>query len=220
MKKIIIIFFGPPGSGKGTQSDVLGQKLKLPVVSPGELLRHEEEAKTKIGHLVSKNLANGKLAPDGIVDKILMIRLAKPDAKQGFILDGYPRSKSQLEWFEKKIAKNLKSAEKIIAIYIDVSDKEVLFRIGGRRVCDCGAAYHLKYNPPIHAGVCDLCGRKIKRRDDDKPKIVKERLSYFHKSIRPILNYFKKNFFYINIDGEQSIKAIEQEIFKKINELK
>lgn len=216
MKKIIILFFGPPGSGKGTQSDILGQKLKLPVISPGELLRHEEEAKTKIGHLVAKNLANGKLVSDDIIDKMLNARLARPDAKSGFILDGYPRSKPQLELFKKKLKKISDAKDKIVAIYIAVSDKEVKARIGGRRVCDCGAAYHLKYNPPIHTGVCDLCGKRLKQREDDKPKIIKDRLKHFHKVMKPIMRYFKNNYFYIEVDGEQSIKEIEKEIIVKV----
>jgi len=220
MKKTIILFFGPPGSGKGTQSDALGQKLNLPVISPGELLRHEEEKITKLGLLVSKNLANGKLVSDSIIDKILSARLVRPDARRGFILDGYPRNKSQLEWLKKKIKRISKIEDKIIAIHINVSDREVKSRIGGRRVCDCGAAYHLKHNPPIHIGLCDLCGKKLKQREDDKPKIVKERLSHFRKSIKSIVGYFKKNYTFINVDGEQSIKAIELEITKKINELK
>ena len=116
MKKTIILFFGPPGSGKGTQSDALGQKLNLPVISPGELLRHEEEKRTKLGLLVSKNLANGKLVSDSIIDKILSARLVRPDARRGFILDGYPRNKSQLEWLKKKI-KRMSYSLSIILIF-------------------------------------------------------------------------------------------------------
>jgi len=216
MRKTIIIFFGPPGSGKGTQSDMLGQKLKLPVISPGELLRHEEEKKTKLGLLVSKNLASGKLVPDNIIDTMLNARLARPDTKRGFILDGYPRSKPQLELFKKKLKKISSIGDKLIAIYIDVSDKEVKSRISGRRVCDCGAAYHLKYNPPIHLGLCDLCGKRLKQREDDKPKIIKDRLAHFRKIIKPIIHYFKNHYIYIKIDGEQSIKEIEREIIAKV----
>jgi len=216
MKKTIIIFFGPPGSGKGTQSDMLGQKLKLPVISPGELLRYEEEKRSKLGLQVSKSLASGKLVPDVIIDKMLNARLARTDTKRGFILDGYPRNKPQLESLKKKIKKIFKINDKLVAIYITVSDREVKARISGRRVCDCGAAYHLKYNPPIHSGVCDLCGKKIKQRNDDKPKIIEERLKHFHKVIKPIINYFKKQYIYIKIDGEQSIKEIEKEIIKKV----
>ena len=216
MKKTIIIFFGPPGSGKGTQSDMLGQKLKLPVISPGELLRYEEEKRSKLGRQVSKSLASGKLVPDGIIDKMLNTRLARTDTKRGFILDGYPRNKPQLESLKKKIKKIFNINDKLTAIYIDVSDREVKSRISGRRVCDCGAAYHLKYNPPIHSGVCDLCGKRIKQRNDDKPKIIEERLKHFHKVIKPIINYFKKQYIYIKIDGEQSIKEIEKEIIKKV----
>lgn len=218
MKKIII-FFGPPGSGKGTQSDILGKKLKLPVISLGELLRHEEEKKTNLGLKVAANLAKGKLVSDKIIEKMLDKRMVKSDTVKGFILDGYPRRGDQLNSFKKRLTKIIKSGDLILSIYIDVSDREVKKRVSGRRVCDCGAAYHVVYNPPRKKDICDLCGKKITQREDDKPKVVRDRLIHFHKVMKPIINYFKNDYLFIEVNGEQSIKKIEKEIYKKVKDL-
>lgn len=218
MGKNIYLFFGPPGSGKGTQSDILGKKLKLPVVSTGELLRHEQETKTKIGLIASNYLTNGKLVPNKIIQKILDKRFKKSDTKKGFVFDGFPRSEEQLDLLRARLHKSEKGS-KVIAIYIKVGDQEVKTRIIGRRVCDCGAAYHLKYNPPKKAGKCDLCGKKLVQREDDKPKIISCRLKHFYKTIKPILHYFNQSHILIEVNGEKSIKSIEKEIIKNINKL-
>lgn len=220
MTKKIYLFFGPPGSGKGTQSDILGRKLKLPVISPGELLRHEIEKKSKIGLTVQSSMSQGKLVSDGIIEKMLDKRLAKPDTKKGFIMDGYPRREQQLVFLKRKLKKILKPGDKLMAINIDVSDKEVKKRVTGRRVCDCGAAYHLQYNPPKKIGRCDLCGKKLEQREDDKPKIVKERLHYYHHVIKSIIHYFRDAYVLLNINGERSIKIIEKEILSKVKATK
>lgn len=216
MKKVII-FFGPPGSGKGTQADMLGEKLGLPVISPGELLRHERDAGTELGKQVADKLAKGELVNDELVENILDNRLKKDDASAGFILDGFPRDLEQLEYLEKKIHELLKSDDEVMAIYIDVSDKEVESRIGGRRVCDCGAAYHLTKKPPKEEGICDLCGAKIYIRKDDKPEIMAGRLKSFHERIGPILENFKKDGKLIRINGEKEIDEIKKEIEKIFN---
>lgn len=210
-KKKIIIFLGPPGSGKGTQSDVLGEKLKLPVISPGELLRYEEEKNTKLGKSVEKKINQGKLVSSDIIEKLVEKRLKKNDARNGFILDGYPRRLEQLVWLEKKLAK---FEDKVIMVfYVKVSNKEVKARISGRRVCGCGAAYHLKYNPPKKKNRCDICGRELEIRDDDIPAIITDRLKTFHHHSKPMLSYYKKKGYLFTIDGEQSIQKIEKSIF-------
>ncbi|MCX6796112.1 MAG: nucleoside monophosphate kinase, partial [Candidatus Falkowbacteria bacterium] len=216
-KKIIILFFGPPGSGKGTQSDLLGKSLNLPIISPGELLRHEEEAGTEIGQAVAKQMAQGQLVPSEIIEQILDLRLSQPDAVLGFILDGYPRSVEQLDFFRQRMARLLTPGDKIIAIYIAVSDKEVESRVSSRRVCDCGAAYHLKYNPPKVAGKCDLCGRELKLREDDKPEVIARRLNDFRQTVRPIIEYFKNSYIYLEVNGEQEISKIKEEIYQRIS---
>jgi adenylate kinase len=214
--KKIIIFFGPPGSGKGTQADMLASDLKIAVISPGELLRHEVDNKTKVGLAVEKKLAKGKLVPNKLIEHMLDNRLAKHDTLKGFVLDGYPRCIKQLVFFKKRLKKLIRN-EKAIAIYIDVSDKEVKRRISGRRVCDCGASYHLLYNPPKIKGICDLCHKKITQRPDDKLSVLKNRLHDFHETIKPLLDYFKKYHIFIKIDGCQTIEEIKKELSNLIS---
>jgi adenylate kinase len=236
-KKFILIFLGPPGSGKGTQAEMISKKIKLPTISTGELLREEIRAKTKIGRTVEKIIAKGKYAPEEIIEKIISKRIKKADAKRGFILDGFPRNKKQLNYLIEmlKIKRNLKrnriphrvsdffvisnraSDPFVIAILVDVSDKEVKSRLGGRRVCACGATYHIKFNPPKKKGVCDLCGSKLRIRDDDKPSVIANRLKIYHKEIAPIINYWEKNGKLIKINGEQSIKKVQKNILNSLN---
>lgn len=219
MKKNIIIFFGPPGSGKGTQADILGEALNFPVISPGELLRHERDRGTKLGKQAAGLLAKGLLVSDEIVEDILNKRLKKRDVSKGYILDGYPRREEQLNLLNKRLA-SYRQKPKVTAVYIDVHDQEIKKRLSGRRVCDCGAAYHVKYNPPKKQGICDLCGTKLYQRKDDAPVIVRGRLSRFHKRISPILRYFKKDNRFFKVNGEQAIKEIQKEILVKLKKLK
>ena len=214
-----LIFFGPPASGKGTQADKLGEKLNLPVISPGELLRHERDLKTKIGEKAGIIINKGGMVPDKIIEQIIDKRLAKKDVKQGFLLDGYPRAISQLKFLNNRFKNIASENDVILAIYIHVSAKEVKKRIAGRRVCDCGASYHTIYNPSKKQGICDLCGEKLYKRKDDSAEIIKIRINRFNKNIKPILNYYKKNNILININGEQGIGEVEREIWKSINQL-
>jgi adenylate kinase len=210
--KQVVIFFGPPGSGKGTQSDMLGEHLRLPVISPGELLRHEREKKTAIGLAAEDRMAKGKLLPDSMVEEVLAKRLSKRDTAKGFVLDGFPRRLPQL----RKLVKILESldvdGESVTAIYVRVRDTEVRKRISGRRVCDCGAAYHLVHNPPHKAGRCDLCGSKLQIRQDDKPQIIRDRLETFHELNAPMLEYFRKRGRLFTVDGEEPIDEVHENI--------
>lgn len=216
-KKTILLFFGPPGSGKGTQADLLGEKINLPVISPGELFRHERDTHTALGKKIENIIASGSLVSDDLVTKVLDKRFKQGGLEKGFIYDGYPRKDTQLELFKKRVKKITTEDDKILAVYIDVSDKEVKHRLGGRRVCDCGAAYHLKYNPPKKTqGKCDLCGKKLYTREDDKPAIIKDRLISYHKRTQPLIKYFEDNDMLIRVDGEQAIEKVKDLIYKKL----
>lgn len=241
--KIFLIFFGPPGSGKGTQADMLAEKIKLPVICPGELLRHEMESKTEIGEKVKLAVNSGKMVSEAIIEKLIDQRLRRRDAKKGAIFDGCPRRKKQLNFLIKKLltvgasptvslpskaAGNVKGETPltssrhyiVCAILVNVSNKEVKRRLGGRRVCDCGAAYHIKYNPPKKRGICDLCKKKLSVRSDDKPAIIADRLKLYHKQTEPLLDYFQQRGELIKINGEQSIKDVEKEIWEKTKNLR
>ncbi len=223
MSKTFLIFFGPPGSGKGTQADMLAKKLNLPIVSPGELLRHEEDSNTAIGRKIKPIIDSGKLVPDEIIEKIILKCFKRFSGRAGIIFDGYPRKKAQLDFLMKKLGKiagrpacRQGRQDYVRAILINVSDAEVKRRLGGRRVCDCGAAYHLRYNPPQRQGICDLCGKKLYIRYDDKPKLIADRLKLYRKEIKPLLDYFKKNDKLIKIDGERSIKDVQEDIIDNL----
>ena len=212
IKKKIYIFLGPPGSGKGTQTDMVGEKFKIPVISIGELLRFEIHKKTKLGLSIKSKLSRGTLISDKMAGNILEKRLKKRDTKNGFVLDGFPRRKEQAIFIKNRFKKN----DIVKVFYIDVCDKEVKRRIGGRRVCDCGASYHLIHNPPKIKNICDLCNKKIYAREDDKSKIISLRLIKFHKRIKPILEYFSSNAILYKLDGKRDIKKVYREILKKI----
>ena len=172
MPRTILVFFGPPGSGKGTQSDLLSETTNWPAISTGELLRHEQKIGPAVGRKVKNLMSQGGMVSASLVDHLLKTRLAKPDAKKGFILDGYPRNEYQF----RNLLKLIKGDDRLYFIDFRVPDREVMTRLSGRRVCDCGASYHIMYNPPKKAGKCDLCGQTLRQRSDDRPVVIRRRL--------------------------------------------
>ncbi|WKZ24404.1 MAG: nucleoside monophosphate kinase [Patescibacteria group bacterium] len=208
MPRTILVFFGPPGSGKGTQSDLLAEKLNIPTISTGELLRREQKTGSVLGRKAKSLMIDGRLVPETLVDHILKARLTKPDTKRGFILDGYPRNENQF----KHLLKLTKGDDRLYFIEVKIPDREVLTRLTGRRVCRCGASYHLVYNPPRKKDICDLCGEKIYRRPDDEPKVVRHRLEHYNKSIQPLLEKASGRGSIIVIDGERSIITLHKEL--------
>jgi adenylate kinase len=212
-KKKLLIFMGPPGSGKGTQTDMLAKRLKIPAISTGELLRLELKNNTEVGKSIRKKMDSGRMVPDKIIKEIMEKRLAEPDTNKGFILDGYPRHKKQIKDLE-EILQELHEEEKHISVfYIYVSSQESRKRLGKRRVCyACGATYHLDINPPKKNNVCDVCGHKIERRKDDEPKAVSRRLRNFHSENDPLLDHFSTLKILFRINGEQDIAKVQKDI--------
>ncbi|MFA6393645.1 MAG: nucleoside monophosphate kinase [Patescibacteria group bacterium] len=214
MKKIFYIMFGPPGSGKGTQAEILGKRMGLPTISTGVLLRKEIGDKTELGQKVESIIAGGNLVSDEIVAKMIISRLKESDAAKGAIFDGYPRTMNQNK-FLLDVLKEI-PGDNIIPILVDVSDEEVARRLGGRRSCSCGATYHMIYNPPKNDETCDVCGAKIVIRPDDEPGVIKERLKVYHLNVDLVINYWRSNGRLIVIDGEPPIKEVAKEIEKKL----
>ncbi len=206
--------FGPPGSGKGTQAEILGRKLSLPTISTGVLLRKEIENKTELGKKVESIIAGGNLVSDEIVAKMIETRLRERDAENGAILDGYPRTLYQQD-FLLNILKEIPEA-KTIPLLVDVSDDEVVRRLSGRRSCVCGATYHMIYNPPKNDETCDVCGAKLVVRPDDSPDVIKERLKVYHLNVDPVINYWKAGGKLVLINGEQNIGSVADEIADKL----
>ncbi len=214
MQRIFFILMGPPGSGKGTQAKELSAWLGMPTVSVGNLLRHEEEAGTPLGKEIKPLIDKGNMAPDPIIEAIVTKRLQNRDTARGVIFDGYPRTKPQLNYFVNNFL--AKRDTEALAILIMVSDKEVMNRLSGRRVCDCGATYHILYNPPKRPGICDKCGRKLYIRHDDKPEVIAKRLAQYHQLSAPLIGYWRRQKKLVSINGEQPIKEVQDDIRRAI----
>lgn len=216
MNKLYILFFGAPGSGKGTQAQVLGELLNFPVISTGDLLRQEIKAGSKLGKKIEKNQAEGGLASDHDVQALLNKRLTKKDISHGALFDGYPRRMSQQKFLIHKLNVLSRYHEKTWSVLIDVSDKEVIKRLSGRRACVCGQTYHVKFKPPKRNNKCDDCGKKLFIRSDDKPEIIKNRLKLYHEQNQPLLKYWADKGRLIVVNGEQSIDLVERELLREV----
>lgn len=199
----IIIITGPQGSGKGTQAKILSQKLRIPHISTGDLLRNATRSLKKE---IDSRINQGKMVPKSMILKILKKRIAKPDCKKGFILDGYPRTLNQAKAIE-----GLFNIDKIIEIFI--SEKESIKRIANRVSCKCGAVYNLLTNPPKKPGICDFCNKSLYKRKDDYKGAIKKRLELYNKETKPLMRRYAS----IKVNGEQSIKKVTRNILKAMN---
>ncbi len=180
-----LIMLGAPGAGKGTQAAILNQKLGIPTISTGNILRAAIKDGTPTGLKAKEYMDNGQLVPDDVIIGIINERLQEDDCKNGYILDGVPRTIGQAEAIDKA------GIHFDAVIALEVSDEEIMQRMGGRRVCEtCGASYHLVAVPPKVAGVCDACGGKLVQRADDAPETVKSRLDTYHKETEPLKAYY------------------------------
>ena len=218
MAKTFLIFFGPPGSGKGTQAEMLNKKLGLVYISTGSLLRNEIKSNSKLGKLVKPIIDQGNFVANEIVNAIVAKRLKKKDATRGAIFDGYPRNISQQNLLVDNFTemKLDEKKDKLFSVLIDVADKEVKKRITKRRSCACGEVYHLIYKPSKKPGVCDKCGGKLYTREDDKAQVIIKRLKIYHQEIKPLLDFWQKKSKLILIDGEQSPNEVQKALVYKL----
>lgn len=182
-----LILLGAPGAGKGTQAEVICDKLNIPAISTGNILRAAVKNGTEMGLKAKEYIENGSLVPDPVIIGIIKERLAEPDCANGFILDGVPRTIAQAEALE---------AHGIVfdhVISLEISDEAIVKRMDGRRVCvQCGTPFHLETKPPKQAGVCDLCGGTLIERDDDRPDTVRARLVVYHEETEPLKQFYQK----------------------------
>jgi adenylate kinase len=207
---LTIILFGPPGSGKGTQAKMIMDKYHVKHVSTGDILRENVRNGTPLGVEAKKFMDAGKLVPDALLIDIIKDRLAKDDVKGGWMLDGYPRTITQAEALD-KILPDL--GQRIdVALYIDVPDEEIIKRVTGRRMCKCGASYHIEFNPPKVPGKCDACGGDLYQRADDTEATVKQRLTAYHAQTQPLIDYYNKRKLVATVLGVGDINAIFDEI--------
>lgn len=205
-----IIIIGPQGSGKGTQAQVLAKKFNLPHISSGEMFRQHVNRRSALGLKIRQLLEHGKLVPNEITNQMVQEKLENADCERGFILDGYPRNTQQAQFLA-----TITKIEVVLDIWLD--DEVVVQRLGGRRVCSCGATYHLEYNPPQKENVCDQCGQELKRRDDESEEVIRRRLEIYHQQTEPLIDYYRQQGILIEINGEPSIPQVTQEILTKLN---
>ena len=203
-----IVIFGPQGSGKGTQAELIARRQDWPYISTGDIFRYHLKNQTDLGQKVSAFINDGHLVPDELTNEIVRNRINQPDCAVGFVLDGYPRNKNQLNFLNG-------IAEIDFAIVIEISDTEAIKRLSGRLACKCGLSYHIKFNPPRKEGICDKCGDQLFRRDDDKPAAIKKRLEIYHQETEPLIKIYEKQGILHRVDGAKSI----EEVYKLIDRI-
>ena len=206
-----IIMLGAPGAGKGTQAEMICEKYKLPHISTGDIFRANIKNGTELGKEAKQYMDKGLLVPDELTVKILLDRVAKDDCKDGYVLDGFPRTLPQAEVLDKELSKLNDKVD--FAINVDVPDENIINRMGGRRACvNCGATYHVQFAPPAKENICDKCGNTLILRDDDKPETVKNRLDVYHKQTQPLIEYYGNKGILKEVDGTVSMNEVFESI--------
>lgn len=200
-----IIMLGAPGAGKGTHASKIAEKYGIPHISTGDIFRENIKNGTELGKKAKSYMDAGELVPDELTCDLVVDRIHQPDAQNGYILDGFPRTIPQAEALTAALAQN---GEKIdYAIEIALEDQAIIDRMGGRRVCPgCGATYHVVNIPPKAEGVCDDCGKELQIRKDDEPETVKKRLEVYHAQTAPLIEYYKKAGVHHAIDGSTGLE--------------
>ena len=202
-----IIMLGAPGAGKGTQAKMIAKEYGIPHISTGDIFRANIKEGTELGKEAKTYMDAGQLVPDELTVKILLDRVAKDDCKNGYVLDGFPRTIPQAEVLDEALTK---LGDKIdFAIDVDVPDENIIDRMAGRRACvACGGTYHIKFNPTNVENVCDACGGQLILRDDDQPETVKKRLDVYHEQTQPLIEYYSKKGILKSVDGTQDMAKV------------
>ena len=202
-----IIMLGAPGAGKGTQAKMIAEKYGVPHVSTGDIFRANIKNGTQLGMEAKKYMDQGLLVPDELTVRILLDRVAQDDCKNGYVLDGFPRTIPQAQVLDEALTK---LGDKIdYAIDVDVPDENIIRRMSGRRAClTCGATYHIEHIPPKKEGICDKCGSELVLRDDDKPETVKNRLEVYHEQTQPLIDFYEKKGVLRTVDGTLPMEEV------------
>lgn len=196
-----IIFLGAPGAGKGTQAEIVSERLAIPTISTGAIIREAIKTGTEMGLAAKQYTDAGALVPDEVVIGIIRERLVKDDCKNGFILDGFPRTVPQAE------ALDAMGIVPDAVVSLEVADEAIVERMGGRRVCDkCGASYHTKYNPSAKGEVCEKCDNPLSIRRDDAPEVVKSRLAIYHESTEPLKDFYANKGLLRLVEGQEKLE--------------
>ena len=202
-----LVLMGAPGAGKGTQADVMAKKLFVPHISTGDIFRAAMKAGTEMGKLAEQYISEGKLVPDEVTFGIVKDRLEEAYCKDGFILDGFPRTIAQADSLQEYLTEVEKPLDAVVNIDVDLNS--LVDRLTGRRVCKgCGASFHLMYNPPAKEGVCDECGGELYQRKDDSEDTIKNRLNVYVENSKPLIDYYAEKGLLQEVDGNQAINEV------------
>ena len=202
-----IIMLGAPGAGKGTQAKQIADKYSIPHISTGDIFRANLKAGTELGKKAKEYMDQGLLVPDELTCDLVMDRIGQEDCKNGFVLDGFPRTIPQAEALDNALSKINQTMD--YAIDVDVPDENIINRMSGRRAClNCGATYHIVSIPTKVEGICDRCGNQVVLRDDDQPETVKKRLDVYHEQTQPLIDYYKKQNILKTVDGTQPMEKV------------
>ncbi|RKY61704.1 MAG: adenylate kinase [Candidatus Latescibacterota bacterium] len=206
-----LVLFGPPGAGKGTQAKKLKARFGIPQISTGDILREARRKGTELGRKAAEYMDRGELVPDEIILGLVRERLSQMDCRDGFVLDGFPRTIPQAEGLERILEEMGKPLDKVVSLA--VPDEVIVERLSARRICErCGQEYNLKTRPPNKDQVCDLCGGKLIQRPDDVPDTIRERLRVYREKTEPLRNFYLKRGLWIEIDGVGDV----EEVFERI----
>lgn len=208
-----LIMLGAPGAGKGTQAKKIAEKYGIPHISTGDIFRANIKNGTELGNKAKSYMEKGLLVPDELTCDLVVDRIAQDDCKNGYVLDGFPRTIPQAEALKAALGKMGTTID--YAINVEVPDENIVKRMGGRRAClACGCTYHVIYNAPKVEDVCDVCGAKLVLRDDDKPETVKKRLDVYHEQTQPLIDFYDKEGVLVEVDGTQNLEDVFQAITK------
>lgn len=210
-----LVLLGPPGAGKGTQASAIIKKYNIPHISTGDIFRANIKKSTELGKKAKAYMDKGQLVPDELVVSIVKDRLLEDDCKDGFLLDGFPRTVKQAEALDEELTKMELKLDHVINI--DVESDELIKRAVGRRICkNCGATYHIEFNPPKKEEECDVCGGELYQRDDDTEKTVANRIEVYLKETKPLVDYYTKKGIIFSVDGKQAIEDVFKDIVKSL----
>lgn len=213
---MILVFLGAPGSGKGTQAKILIEKLKIAHLSTGDMLREAVAAKTQVGNEAASFMSKGELVPDSVVIKLIEERIQKPDCKNGFILDGFPRNTTQAVSLDEMFSKYKLKIDHCVAIEVD--EQSLVKRLTGRRSCkNCGTGYHIEFQAPKVKNICDKCGGELFQRNDDVEEVIKDRLNVYKTKTSPLIEFYSKKNLLRTIAGTGEFSEITERILKVIS---
>jgi adenylate kinase len=211
MSELNLVLLGPPGSGKGTQGERLQEDFRLPYYATGDILRAAVREGTELGTTAKEYMDRGDLVPDEVMVGLIAERVSRSEAADGFILDGFPRTIAQAEALDAKVEEL--GRKLTAAILIEVSDDEVVRRLGGRRTCvKEGHIFHVEFDPPKNEGICDICGARLEIRDDDKPEVVRHRLEQYHAKTEPLVAHYEANGLLRRVDGSREPDEVHDRI--------